>query len=313
MEILCTRASVHGTDAAAYAARLRERLPGHEVRLAETPAEERELARTANVITGEGRNAGDLLAVAQRLRLFACVYAGTGHLPTERFREQGVAVTSAAGVHAPNVSEYAIGAILAAASEFGRADRQAARGEWRSYPTREVHDSPVGIVGMGAIGTAIAERLAPFGAERHAVRHTPSKGGPVESVVGYDEASTVFADAEWLVCACPLTDTTRGVVDRAAFETLPANAHVVNVARGPVIDTDALVAALRENRIAGATLDVTDPEPLPADHPLWDFENVRITPHNAGHTPAYFDRLAEIVADNVARLAGDGSLRNRVV
>jgi len=87
----------------------------------------------------------------------------------------------------------------------------------------------------------------------------------------------------------------------------------VNVARGPVVETDALVDAVRWNRIGGAFLDVTDPEPLPPDHPLWRFEDVRITPHNAGHSPAYYERTADILAENVARLADESSLQNRVV
>lgn len=88
---------------------------------------------------------------------------------------------------------------------------------------------------------------------------------------------------------------------------------LVNVGRGPVVDTDALVSQLRSNGIRGAALDVTDPEPLPADHPLWEFENVLITPHNAGHTPKYWERMADIIAENLDKLdAGDDDLRNRV-
>jgi phosphoglycerate dehydrogenase-like enzyme len=93
---------------------------------------------------------------------------------------------------------------------------------------------------------------------------------------------------------------------------MPSHAVLVNVARGGVVDTETLVKALRSNAIRGAALDVTDPEPLPPDHPLWDFGNVRITPHNAGHTPRYYDRLADILAENVAALPG-GTLENRVV
>lgn len=313
MEILCTRGSIHGMDVSGYGERLRERLPDATVRVAETADEERSLARTADVITGGGERIGEWLAEAERLELFACAYAGTDHLPTDRLREQGVAVTNAAGVHAPNVAEYAIGAMLSAARGFRRATRRQDRREWRSYRCRELAGSTVGIVGLGHIGRAIARRLEPFDVERVAVRHTPSKGGPVETVYGYDETEACLAQADWLVVACPLTATTRGLLDQSAFETLPPAAWVVNVARGPVIDTDALVTALRWNRIEGATLDVTDPEPLPPEHPLWTFDNVRITPHNAGHTPAYFDRLADILARNVERLGTDDQLENRVV
>jgi len=101
-----------------------------------------------------------------------------------------------------------------------------------------------------------------------------------------------------------------------AFVTIDPDAVLVNVARGPVVETDALVEALRSNWIRGASLDVTDPEPLPEEHPLWTFENVQITPHNAGHTPQYYDRLADIVAENVTRIDDDGAdadLENQVL
>jgi Phosphoglycerate dehydrogenase and related dehydrogenases len=114
------------------------------------------------------------------------------------------------------------------------------------------------------------------------------------------------------VLACPLTEATEAIVDAELFETMAPRAVVVNVARGGVVDTDALVAALRWNSIGGAVLDVTDPEPLPADHPLWRLDNVLITPHNAGHTPAYYERRADILTANVAALEQGDPLQNRV-
>jgi phosphoglycerate dehydrogenase-like enzyme len=116
------------------------------------------------------------------------------------------------------------------------------------------------------------------------------------------------------VLACPLTETTDSLIDGNALKTLPEDAVVVNVARGGVVDTSALVSALRSNDLRGAVLDVTEPEPLPEDHPLWGFQNVLITPHNAGHTPRYYERLADIVAENVRKLdAGENDLINRIV
>jgi len=171
---------------------------------------------------------------------------------------------------------------------------------------------------LGAIGQAVCERLEPFGVETIGVRYTPEKGGPADEVIGFE--GKAFDDAlsrtDYLVLACPLSETTRGLLDREAFVTIDPDAVVVNVARGPVIETDALVEALRSNWIRGAALDVTDPEPLPEDHPLWTFENVQLTPHNAGHTPQYYDRLADIVAENVRRIDAEGvdaDLENQVL
>ncbi|WP_247728521.1 D-2-hydroxyacid dehydrogenase [Halovivax limisalsi] len=315
IDVLLLRRGVHGIPTDEYAAALRERLPDVPVRLARTPADERSMIESATVVSGLDVDE-PLLDRAGELKLFAGVYAGTDHLPLDRLAEAGVTVTNASGVHGPNVSEHAIGAVLSFALRFREGRDRQDRREWRSYRTNELYGSTVTVVGMGDIGTAVLERLDGFGVETVGVRHSPEKGGPADEVVGYDAFQDVLARTEYLILACPLTPETRELVDEAAFETLPSSAVLVNVARGPVVSTDALVAALRSHQLRGASLDVTDPEPLPADHPLWTFENVQITPHNAGHTPAYYQRLADIVAANVEALR-DGvdpaALRNVVV
>ncbi|MFC6725528.1 NAD(P)-dependent oxidoreductase, partial [Halobium palmae] len=141
-------------------------------------------------------------------------------------------------------------------------------------------------------------------------------GGPTDEVYGFDEIHGALADADYAVLACPLTDATEGLIDDAVFETMPQHAVLVNVARGKVVDTDALLSALRGNSIRGAALDVTDPEPLPEDHELWGLDNVLITPHNAGHTPKYFERMADILERNLEiadERGGFEGLENQVV
>ncbi len=302
-DVLVLRKGTHGTPVEEYAAAIRERLPETDVRLARTPAEEREAIRDARFVTGMTLEE-ELLETAADLEVFACAYAGTGHLPLERLRERGVTVTNASGVHGPNMGEHVLGAILSFTRRFHVGARRQRRREWRHYQAHELQGSTVTVVGLGAIGRAVVERLEPFGVETIGVRYTPEKGGPTDEVIGFDDDAVhdALARTDYLVLACPLTDATRGLIDREAFVTLPPESVLVNVARGPVVDTDALVEALRSNWIRGASLDVTDPEPLPEDHPLWTFENVQITPHNAGHTPKYYERLADIVAENVRRI-----------
>jgi phosphoglycerate dehydrogenase-like enzyme len=308
-DVAVLRQKVHGMPASEYAAALRERLPDHEVRLARTPEEER-AAFAARVVTG---HRVDTDVVDAGMELFACTYAGTDHLPVDELADAGVAVTNAAGVHGPNVAEHAVGAMLAFTRGFDVAWRRQRDREWRSFQASELQGSTVTVVGLGAIGEAIVSRLKGFDVDTIGVRYTPEKGGTTDEVYGFDATHEAFARSDYLVLACPHTDTTEGLVDREAFETLPAECVLVNVARGPVVDTDALVWALRRNHIRGAALDVTDPEPLPEDHPLWNFGNVLVTPHNAGHTPEYYERLADIVAENVRRLDdGDDDLVNRV-
>jgi phosphoglycerate dehydrogenase-like enzyme len=225
-------------------------------------------------------------------------------------------VTNAAGVHGPNVAEYVLGAILSFERGFFEARSRQERAEWRSFRAGELAGSRVVVVGMGAIGRAIVERLDGFDVETVGVRYSPEKETPTDAVFGYDEIDAATADADALALACPLTEATEGLVDADVFASLAPDATLVNVARGPVVDTDDLVTALRRNTIGAAALDVTDPEPLPSDHDLWNFENVLITPHNAGHTPKYFERLADIVAENVERASASGewtNLRNQIL
>ena len=311
--ILVTRQKIHGTDGAAYGQILRRQLPDCEVQVARTPSEEREHLSTADIVTGLELTP-DQLDRAENLDLFACVYAGTGHLDVDAFEDHGVAVTNASGVHTPNIGEYVVGAMTMMAQRFPLAVERTERREWRSFPTRELHGSTVAVVGLGAIGTGVLERLDAFGMETVGVRYSPEKGGPADEIYGFEAIHEAVADAEYVVLACPLTDTTRGLVEEEVLLTMPANAVLVNVARGPVVETDDLLDALQRNHLGGAVLDVTDPEPLPEDHPLWGMGNVVVTPHNAGDTPEYFQRCGEILAANVERLRdGETDLQNRVV
>lgn len=312
--ILVLRRGTHGMPVSDLADEIRKRLPDHEIQVAHTPEEERELIAEAPIAVGMGIDE-ELLSHAENLDLFACAYAGTGHLPMGSLEEAGVAVTNAAGVHGPNIAEQVIGSILAFHRDFFEGRNRQEDHEWRHYQTDEFMGSTVTVIGLGAIGQAIVERLAGFGVSTIGVRYTPEKGGPTDEVIGFGEGlHDALSRTDVLVLACPLTDTTRGLIGEEEFVTLPEDALLVNIARGPVVETDALVSALRRNKLRGAALDVTDPEPLPEDHPLWDFGNVQITPHNAGHTPRYYERLADIVAENVERIdGGESELKNQVL
>ena len=314
-DVVVLRQKVHGMAPSSYGAKLRNRLPEHDVAVATTPAEERELIERARVVTGIDFDI-EWLDAARKLELFACAYAGTGHLDVDALADAGVAVTNAAGVHGPNISEYVVGALVAHDRRFRQAWEHQQRNHWEAYPVRELQGSTAAVVGLGAIGEALVERLDAFGVATLGVRYTPEKGGPTDEVFGFDAIHGALARADYVILACPLTDTTRGLIDDEALASMRADSLLVNVARGPVVDTDALVTALRDAEIRGATLDVTDPEPLPDDHPLWSFGNVQITPHNAGNTPKYYDRLADILAANLRRIEETGEaegLENQVV
>lgn len=295
-DIVVFHDKIHGLDPVDYAETIQEALPDTDVAVAQTPQEEREYLTEAKVATGYQIDS-DLVKESETLELFVCTFAGTGHLPEETLEAEGVTITSASGVHGPNIAEQVLGYILADVRNLRRGWTQNERGEWNHYQCGELRGSTATVVGMGPIGKEIIARLNDFGVETIGVRYTPDKGGNADEVVGYEETLAAAAHSDYLVLACPLTETTDGLIDEEVFGALPTDAMLVNIGRGPVVDTDALVAALRGNDIQSAALDVTDPEPLPGDHPLWSLSNCLVTPHNAGHTPEYWDRCTEILRD----------------
>ncbi|APX96728.1 D-2-hydroxyacid dehydrogenase [Natronorubrum daqingense] len=314
-DIVVLREGTEGLSMESYAETLRERLPDHTVALARTPAEERELVTQARIVTGISIDES-LLESAERLEVFACIFAGTDHLPMDALADHGVTVTNAGGIHAPGIAEQSIANMLVFARNLHEGWRRKQYNEWRHFQSREFTDSTVTVVGLGSIGQEIVTRLEGFGVETVGIRYTPEKGGPTDEVLGFEEADIheAFSRSEYVVLACPLNDLTRNLVDAEALATLPTDAVLINAARGGIVDTDALLSALQVNGIRGAALDVTDPEPLPNDHELWDLENCLITPHTGGHTPKHWDRLADIVAHNVDALeAADGSALENVV
>lgn len=206
--------------------------------------------------------------------------------------------------------------MLTFARRLDEGRRRQRRREWRRFQSfTELAGSTVTVVGLGSIGETLVERFEGFDVDTVGVRYSPEKGGPTDEVVGYDDLPEVLPGTDVLVLACPLTETTEGLIGEGELDALPTDAIVVNAARGGVIDTPALVDALRSNALHGAALDVTDPEPLPSDHDLWGFENVFLTPHVAGHTPKYWERRADILVENLERVDETGEydgLRNQV-
>lgn len=312
-DLLVLPPGVHGRPIEEYVTALNEVLSEVSIESARTTADRHRLLPDAQIITGGSLSEEDL-GRAGSLEWFACLYSGTNHLPLKSFSERDVVVTNAAGVHGPNIAEYIIGSILAMVHRFDRGQRRNRRHEWRSYHSRELAGDTVTIVGLGAIGQATVKRLAGFEVDTIGIRHTPTKGGPTDEVYGYEQADieAALAQTDHLVLACPLTETTRGLIGRDELRILPPTATLTNIARGGVLDTDALVHALQRAHLSAATLDVTDPEPLPNDHPLWDIETARITPHVAGETPAYYQRRAQLLAENFTRFTDGESLKNTV-
>lgn len=215
----------------------------------------------------------------------------------------GVTLCDARGVHDTSTSEWVVAAILASLRRFPDFVRAQSRREWatmRYAPTDELAGKRVLIVGAGAIGKAIEARLTPFDVQITRVARSARDG--VHSV---GELPDLLPDADVVVLIVPLTSETRGMVDKSFLARMRDGALLVNAARGPVVDTDALTAELLGGRL-WAAVDVTDPEPLPADHPLWGLENLLLTPHIGGAVPGLLPRVYRLARQQILRyLAGE--------
>jgi phosphoglycerate dehydrogenase-like enzyme len=247
----------------------------------------------------------ELLAGGQgRLRVIQTLSAGVDWL-VGRVPEH-VMVCNARGVYDAPLAEWVVGAILAMQRGLVQSRDAQARREWDAIEPPELSGRRVVILGLGSIGTAIADRLRPFGVEVIGVGRTARDG-----VRGLADLDEVLRGAEILVNILPLTSETSGLLDARRLGLLPDGALLVNAGRGRTIETAALVAELRTGRIRAA-LDVTDPEPLPPDHPLWGLPNVLISPHMAGDSPASTIRAFELAGDQVRRFAAGEPLINEV-
>jgi phosphoglycerate dehydrogenase-like enzyme len=218
----------------------------------------------------------------------------------------GVLLCDASGVHTSSTSEWAAAAILAHLRRLLTFVRAQDQRRWAPEETDELAGKRVLVVGAGAIGEGLAARLAPFDVDLVRVARRPRPGvHPVEELPG------LLPDADVVVVLVPLTASTRGLVDTAFLGRMRDGALLVNAGRGPVVDTAALLAELRTGRLAAA-LDVTDPEPLPADHPLWEAPNLLVTPHVAGAVPGVLRRAYTFVGEQLRRYAAGQPLANVV-
>ncbi|PSQ46116.1 D-2-hydroxyacid dehydrogenase [Halobacteriales archaeon SW_6_65_15] len=244
------------------------------------------------------------------------IQAGYDRFPLDEFEAQGVALTNSTGIHDESVGEFAVGLMLAFARRLHTYVRQQEDHEWKLPAWDEpftLGGERLCVVGLGTLGRGIAERADALGMEVVGVRRSGESTPYTETVYTPDDLHEAIGDATFVALAVPLTDETEGLIGAAEFDAMREDAYLINVARGPVVMQDDLVAALREGEIAGAGLDVFEEEPLPEESPLWDFEEVVVTPHRAAAERDYYRHIAGLVRENVGRVADGEDLTNRVV
>ncbi|MEQ8195027.1 MAG: D-2-hydroxyacid dehydrogenase [Rhodospirillales bacterium] len=228
----------------------------------------------------------------------------------------GVIITNTSGTKGRTIAEHALGLLIALHQCIPDFERMRVTRQWDRVTVRpkigSIEGQTIVTAGYGTIGKEVARKAKAFDAHVIALNRSGKNEGAADEVFTMDKLRDVLPRADALFMCMPFTKQTQGLIGADELALLKPTAMIVNVARGELIDTDALVAALRNGKIAGAGLDVIDPEPLPEDHALWNFENVIISPHAAAHGGPIYERMLELFVDNIERFMKGDSLRNVV-
>src|SRR5918992_3268025 len=264
--------------------------PGREELLARAPDLDGLLSLLTDPVDAE------LIAAAPRLKAISNYAVGVDNVDLEAAAARGIPVGNTPDVLTDTTADLAVALMLGISRHLVEGDAYVRRGEWRTWETglllgHDLHGATVGILGFGRIGQAVARRLEGFGCE--VLYSSRSGGAPLDELLERSDFVSLHP---------PLTPETRGLIGDGALARMKPTAYLVNTARGPIVDSHALARALHDGRIAGAALDVTDPEPLPADHPLLEAPNLLVLPHLGSATHATRERMADMAVDNL--LAG---------
>jgi glyoxylate/hydroxypyruvate reductase A len=287
--------------------------PGHDVSLGTTPADFAAAMRDAEALVTDVSVIKALFPCdAPHLKLIFLTNAGLDRLAPFTWLPPGVALLNNRGTHAVKSGEFALMALLMLASRIPAMVTNQRAGAWRKLWGTVLDGRRVTIVGLGTLGGATAEHAARFGMQVTGVRAHPAPHPHCQQVIGTGTLDTVMPETDFLVLACPLTEATRGLIDRRRLELLPPDAGVVNIGRGELLDQDALCDLLDSFHLSGAVLDVFTPEPIPPGHRLWSTPNLIISPHTAADDPAtYNPRSLDIFLDNLRAWRAGQPLPNR--
>ena len=248
--------------------------------------------------------------LAQKLRWIHTPTAAVHQLLFPEFVDSDVILSNAREVHGPVVAELVIALMFALAKKIPQDVRLQQKHSWGKSAIwndgprpREIAGATMGLIGVGGIGRTVARMASALGMRVIAVRESPEKERPqgVEAVYAPTQIDELLSQSDFVVVAAPLTEASRGLINADRLAAMRPDAYLINVGRGPHVDEAALADALRNHRIAGAALDVFDQEPLPAESPLWDLENLLITPHTGSLTEKLWQRHYQVFSENLRR------------
>jgi phosphoglycerate dehydrogenase-like enzyme len=299
--------------------KLTELPPETSIAVGTTPEAFERAAEEATVIFSWGFSR-DLLrkvvTMSPRIRWVHTRSAGLDTLLSPELVESPAVLTNGSGVFSQSLGEWVVAAMLYFAKDLGRLVRSRMAGKWDPFDVVEISGKTVGIVGYGDIGRAVATRARALGMRVLGV----TRRGPllyhvnplVDQIFGPQDRIRMIEQSDYVVVTAPLTAETRGMIGDAEFAAMKSEAVILNVGRGPVINEAAMIRALSEKRIKGAALDVFDQEPLPEGHPLYQLENVLLSPHCADHTPDWLEAAMRFFLDNFQRYKKGEPLLNVV-
>jgi phosphoglycerate dehydrogenase-like enzyme len=263
----------------------------------------------------------DMFFAARKLRWIQSFGAGVDRILLPEVVKSQVIVTNAGGVHPTPISEHVIGLMLCFCRKLHLFIRNQTERRWERpeswVPTEQVEElsgKTVGIVGLGKIGAEIAEKARCLGMRVIATKRDPSRAAStsVDRLVHPASLDQLLAESDFVVLSLPLTKETQGMIGEAELRSMKRTGYLINVSRGKIVQEDKLIEALRDGWIGGAGLDTFENEPLPESSELWSFRNVIITPHVAGSTPYYMERLTDIFCENLRRFLSEQPLINVV-
>lgn len=295
--------------------KIKEIAPDYELLVSKAKELTPQSIREAAILIGWSRSLQeDVLSNDSQLKWIQAWSAGVDKMPLGELENKGIQLTNASGVHSIPITEHIFAMILAFTRNLHLAIRQQSNNKWDTSGTfTELAGKTIVIVGVGQIGSHAAKVAQAFGMRTVGVRHSGKSDPHVEVMYKVDKLEEALSEGDYVVNILPLTNETHGLFDKTKFAAMKNSAFFVNVGRGPSVVTDDLIEALQSGALAGAGLDVFEEEPLPSDHPLWTMDNVIMTPHMAGDTDRYSERVMDIFLENLQHYVNREPLSRNVI
>ncbi|MFE4713046.1 D-2-hydroxyacid dehydrogenase [Paenibacillus sp. NPDC056722] len=290
-------------------AKIREAAPGYTLELGSAKEPDLQQLASAEIVIGWAKGVGEaLLDGESQLRWVQSWSAGIDKMPLQCLQERGVLLTTASGVHAEPIAAVIFGFILSFTRNLHKAVLNQSKREWHSYGNEtELSGKTAVIFGTGAIGGETARIAKAFRMKTVGVSRTGKPAAEFNEVFQISQWQDAVSQGDFVINTLPLTDDTHHLFNAAVFSAFKEGSYYINIGRGGTTHTGDLIEALQSGHIRGAGLDVFETEPLPQDHPLWGMEQVIITPHSAGNTDRYTDRIVDIITENLKSYIATGS------